>query len=87
MTPDAPVPEVVRVDAWWSGSVRPDLWTPGEWDSVEHRHGGPGEFVQAFQVEPWANDWLVEALHRGYGAPGLAESLVLADLIDAQPWT
>ena len=87
MTPDAMVPEVVRVYGWWTGSVRPDLWTPGEWNHVEARHGAPAEFVETFQVERHANDWLVEALHRGYGAPGLAESLVLADLIDAQPWT
>jgi len=84
MTPDAMVPEVIQVGPWWTASIRPDLWVAGEWDHVEARNR-PGEFVQAFLSD--TDTWLLEALHRGYGAQGLAESLVLADLIDAQPWT
>ena len=95
MTPDAMVPEVIQVGPWWTASIRPDLWVAGEWDHVEARNR-PGEFVQAFlsdidtpggEESGYADTWLLEALHRGYGAQGLAEALVLADLIDAQPWT
>ena len=74
-------------DGWWTGSVRPDLWTPGEWDGVECTADSSRTYLTAFQGRQPMVDWLARRVILGLGVPGVAEADILAGLIDAQPWT
>ena len=76
--------KLVRVGAWWTGSFRPDLWTPGEWDVVSSRNR-TALFVAAWSGKTQAQRWVDES--QGLDAAGVAEALIFAGQIVERPWT
>ncbi len=76
--------KLVRVGNWWTGSFRPDLWTPGEWDVVSSRHR-TALFVAAWSGKSQAQRWVDES--QGLGVAGVAEALIFAGQIVERPWT
>lgn len=77
--------KLVRVGAWWTGSFRPDLWTPGEWDVVSSRDR------TALFVDAWSSRAQAQArLDKSQGwedVAGVAEALIFAGQIVERPWT
>ncbi len=81
-----PTDPVVTV---WAYSVRPDLWPPGS--VVPWYTGVPGAGAAPLAEWHWTDHtaqvmaWADRAEALGFGGPGVAEAMILADLVRLSP--